>query len=386
MIEYQDTPSQNYVDLGREDRIQRINQALFHLVSAANILVAAAEAELADGTHEDEKVSENDQANFRLIGANLRHLSKISSETNAIIEDTLDAGVELPGLPELPESPTLPELPETPELPELLEAPALPIEPEAPEQPEAAQAVRAEAPRRAKTKPRRPTPKRTPKKGAPAKQEKQPARGSSRFYSRIVAAEEIPPIELDEAANPLLIHIASDDTITLNGKEVTLGGDRLFVFNAFMMLRDKSTITANDIRMLGFRLEPSDAATVTLSRAIKQVCRYFQDEAGADSDGLIARQGEGGHVSYRVNPAVVITDFVREGSTVTVDFLDEGDDSLQTFRVANRYKQHSPDSSIKLLSSDLPLTVKLLGAKRNEIVKYTNNNGEALKLKVVGIE
>lgn len=202
---------------------------------------------------------------------------------------------------------------------------------------------------------------------------------NGRYYERILLADEIPPIELEEGIDPIDIHITSDDTITMDGKEIKLTGARLFVFNAFLKLRDKDTITASDIRALGFR---SDASS--LSVAISRIMELLRVEDDSGYRELITRHGETRGSFYTINPAAISTDVVREGSTVTVDFGDG--DGTETIQMPYKNGVRNSGSSATTIPVGSPLLEKLSGAKLGQTIGYKGLDGKLVELKILAIE
>jgi hypothetical protein len=383
MFDYKATPTQIHPDLESRPeqngtaRIQQIREALAHLVIAAGILSEVAEDELRDSVRANREVSGPDRVNLQAIGTSLLTLSAITKKTNTTVKNALELGTP----PELPQIHDTTEAPETVELPKEPVALRTHEKPKTPRPHLVEMSARTSAVARVQqTKPARTSP-------PSSKKEKQPAvRENTRFYSRIIAAEEMPPMEFDGEVEPIDIHIVSDDTITLNGEEIKLKRDQLFLFNAFMMLRNKIDIKASDIRKLGCRWGTTKSDFVLLSQAIGNFRELMQDINGPEDKVLITRRGKNNGTTYQVNPVTITTDIVREGSIVTVNFFDGEDDEQATFRIANSYKESRPDSSAQTLNPSLQLPSLVIGAHVNDIVESKNQAGQLTKLQILAIE
>ncbi|HEX6462287.1 MAG TPA: hypothetical protein VFZ58_03365 [Candidatus Saccharimonadales bacterium] len=126
------------------------------------------------------------------------------------------------------------------------------------------------------------------------------------LYQAIIPESKTPIMELREGMNaPIHITITSDNTIEIAGTQLQLEGDKLFIFNAFMMLRN-TKIAASDVRELGFKPDSTRSAIAqAFSRHASNLREELKQAAGIE---IVKRLGDKRNTRYVVNPAVVLHD------------------------------------------------------------------------------
>jgi len=136
--------------------------------------------------------------------------------------------------------------------------------------------------------------------------EKQQPQYENELYQKVITEAQIPTIEQREGMNPIDIQVTADDVLSIGNTEVELIGDRLFIFNALMMLRS-GLIPARKIREFGFRPDSvSEAASSqAFSKAINSLIDELRETAGLE---IIKKVGQGVGTKYAVNPTVVLHD------------------------------------------------------------------------------
>lgn len=122
-----------------------------------------------------------------------------------------------------------------------------------------------------------------------------------KYYDAIIPPAELPAVE-SNGHEPIPLTITADSTISLNGTDIELKGDRMYIFNALMGLRDQ-TPAAKDIRGLGeFRPgaeETSDSTNTAFSNAMKKLRAELNEAAETE---LIKKHGDKLQTKYGVDP------------------------------------------------------------------------------------
>lgn len=154
------------------------------------------------------------------------------------------------------------------------------------------------------------------------------------LYQAIVAVDKTPIMELPAEREPIEVAIIGDNTLLIDGEEFTVKGDRLFLFNAFMMLRE-SFITSKAIRELGFRPDATTSmASQAFSRTVGPLLEDLKQAAGIE---MVKRIGNRGTTKYAVNPAIVL--------------IDKRDHNTPEGAAENVKKNDSPSSTTPSLST-----------------------------------
>jgi hypothetical protein len=124
------------------------------------------------------------------------------------------------------------------------------------------------------------------------------------YYEAIISLEDVPVIENGDGNSPIDVTITSDETIMLNGNTIILNDDKLFVFNALMLHRDRPR-TAREIRRLGFRPTEQQPSVINnaFHSAIKTLAEELDQAAGVE---IIEIEGKTVNTRYIINPSVML--------------------------------------------------------------------------------
>jgi hypothetical protein len=130
-----------------------------------------------------------------------------------------------------------------------------------------------------------------------------------KFRQAIIPPDEMPAVELLEDEEPLVITIISDHMLAINGETIKLVGDRLFVFNALMTLRD-GRISGGTIRRMGFRSPDKnpDYAAHTCIRLTERLQADFNTFTGIEAIKKTK-------VRYQIDPTLQFIDKRDERTT-----------------------------------------------------------------------
>lgn len=338
IADYNGLPADTYATLPREERLRYIAKSLSTIALEVKTLQEIIDAELE---------SDRDEVNvatIRLLGKQAMQVTQATSEIGSTIE-----------------TPAIQEVVELQE-PEV-DINLVIVQPEI-EPAKAAAALPGE-------------------QTNPYRKEKYPIPLNNRYYARLFPAEELPPINFDENMETLEIVITGENMITLNGREIYLTGDELYLYNLLMRHRDQDQIKTSQFFDHGFRMKPSRSTSVALSNIMVRLRSKLVADTDSGQVELISKHGNTSGTTYSVTPATIRHGVVREGSEVTVEFTDkEGGNA--TFRVQNIHKEPDPESKTRTLSREMPMVAGAWHKKPGDTFTFTLPSGD-VEARIVAI-